>query len=424
MTRLPLNVSTEPRDWYRVNAAAEGTSADVYIYDVIGGWFWGVDAATFVRDLNDLDVETINLFVNSPGGSVYDAVAIMNALRRHKAKVVAVVDGLAASAASFIIQAADEVVMGVGTELMIHDAWSGVYGNAEDLRREADSLDRLSNTIASIYAERAGGTEAEWREVMQAETWYSADEAVAAGLADRVERRTKDDPADDGATNKFDLSIFAHAGRKEAPAPHLATTHTRRPSLSLDTVANLAATASLKPPTPSAERTNTTPKEGADTMSDDLIKGLREQLGVPAEANLDEPGLLAALAEALAEQEPTPAPAAAAGTVNLDEAQYQDLVAAAADGRAARQQQLADQRAALVDAAIGDGRIAPARRDNWLNALAADSGAADTLAGLAPGLMVNVKASGYTGGVDEAKDEDDTVYSRLYPTATNTTKEA
>lgn len=414
MTRLPLNLSTERPDWYRVNAV-EGTSADVYIYDAIGGWFWGVDAATFVRDLNALDVETINLFVNSPGGSVYDAVAIMNALRRHKAKVIATVDGLAASAASFIIQAADEVVMGRGTELMIHDAWSGVYGNAEELRKEAESLDRLSNTIAGIYAERAGGTEAEWREAMQAETWYSATEAVAAGLADRVEGTDKDAKADDGASNKFDLSIFAHAGRKEAPAPHLATNHTRRPSLSLDTVAHLAATASHKPPAEPVE--HITPQQKGPDIMPDLNKGLRERLGVPADAQLDEDGLLAALDEALAEQEPTPTPAAAAaaGTVNLDEAQYQDLVAAAADGRAARQQQLADQRAALVDAAINDARIAPARRDNWLTALAADDGAAETLAGLAPGLVVNINATGYTGGIDEAKDEDDTYYSRVYP---------
>ncbi len=420
MIRLPLNVTAEAPPWYRVNAV-EGSSADVYIYDAIGGW-WGTDAATFVRDIANLDVETINLYVNSPGGSVYDAVAIMNALRRHKAKVIATVDGLAASAASFIIQAADEVVMGTGTELMVHDAWNIVYGNAEALRKEAESLDRISDTIAGIYAERAGGTEAQWREAMQAETWYSASEAVAAGLADRVEGRNKDVGADDSATNKFDLSIFAHAGRKEAPAPHLTPNHTRRPSLSLDSVAHLAATASHKPPAEPAEH-NTPQQKGPDIMPD-LNKGLRERLGVPADAAIDEDGLLAALDEALAEQEPAPAPAAAAaGTVNLDQGQYDDLVAAAADGRSARQQQLADQRAALVDAAIDDGRIAPARRDNWISALAADAGAADTLANLAPGLVVNVKASGYTGGVDEAKDEDDNYYSKVFPSSTET-KEA
>ncbi|MFM9430052.1 head maturation protease, ClpP-related [Arthrobacter sp. MP_2.3] len=414
MTITMLKPSDQGAPWYRMEAAAGGTAADVYIYDMIDSW-WGISASTFVRDLEALDVETINLRVNSPGGSVYDGVAIMNALHRHPANVIATVDGLAASAASFIIQAADEVVMGRGTELMIHEASSIGWGNAADMLEMAAHLDRLSGTIAGIYAERAGGTAEEWRTAMQAETWYTADEAVKAGLADRVDGKT----AEPDAKNRFDLSVFAHAGRRNAPAPAVNTSHERRPGLSLTNGSPLATAAHMVAktiPTPPAEpKDNTNPQEkGTDTMSEALTQGLRERLGIPAAANLDDAGLLAAVDEALAEQEVTPAPAAAApGTVVLDAAQYDDLVSNAAQGREARQQQLTDNRTAMVNAAVEDGRIAPARREHWVNALAADPGMAETLAGLEKGL-VPVDAVGYVGGIAESTDEDRS-YNHIFP---------
>lgn len=413
----PLKMATEGKQWYRMEAAS-GDTADVYIYDVIDS-YWGVNASEFVRELAALDVENINLYVNSPGGSVFDGTAIMNALRRHKAHITATVDGLAASAASFIVQAADEVVMGFGSEMMIHDASAVCWGNAADMEETAKILNQLSETIAGVYAERAGGTSEDWRTAMHAETWYTAEEAVAAGLADRVvTRKGNDAEGETEASNaKFDLSIFAHAGRQDAPRPMVPTNHARKESLSLATGHALQQLTHLVDKTsnmPPAEPKDTThpQEEGTDTMSDALKKGLRERLGISAEANLDDDALLAAVDEVLAEQDPA-APTAAAGTVVLDEAQYADLQAAAAEGREARNQQLAAERAAIVDSAVNDGRIAPARRDHWVNALAADPGMAETLAGLAPGL-VNLKPSGYTGGVDEATDEDH-VYSKFYP---------
>jgi hypothetical protein len=123
---------------------------------------------------------------------------------------------LAASAASFIAMASDEIVMGRNSEMMIHDAWGICMGPAVDMRDLADKLDHLSNNIASIYAGKAGGTTADWRVPMLAETWYSAEEAVAAGLADRVEA------AQAPAENHFDLSVFTYAGRAKAPAPQKA----------------------------------------------------------------------------------------------------------------------------------------------------------------------------------------------------------
>ncbi|WP_420179679.1 head maturation protease, ClpP-related [Paenarthrobacter sp. TA1.8] len=413
----PLKMATEGKQWYRMEAKS-GDTADVYIYDVIDS-YWGVNASEFVTELAALDVENINLYVNSPGGSVFDGTAIMNALRRHKAHVTATVDGLAASAASFIVQAADEVVMGFGAEMMIHDASAVCWGNASDMEETAKVLNQLSETIASVYAERAGGTTEEWRTAMHAETWYTADEAVAAGLADRVVTRKGNETDDEAeaSTAKFDLSIFAHAGRRDAPQPMVPTNHSRKERLSLangqalQQLTNLVNKTSTMPP---AEPKDTThpQEEGTDTMSDALKKGLRERLGISAEANLDDDAYLAAVDEVLAEQDNT-TPTAAAGTVVLDEAQYTNLQAAAEEGRAARNQQLAAERAAIVDSAVNDGRIAPARRDHWVAALAADPGMAETLAGLAPGL-VNLKPSGYTGGVNESTDEDE-LYSKFYP---------
>lgn len=193
--------------------------ASLRLYDPIDSWGgeWGVSAKEFTAALDEVgDVGEIRLHINSPGGEVWEGIAIVNALRNHPARVVAVVDGLAASAASFIASAADELVMGRNTELMIHDAWGIGIGPAADMRDLAERLDKLSDNIASIYSEKAGGTVAAWRELMLAETWYSPDEAVAAGLADRVEGAEPD-----GAKNAFDLSMFKHAGRAEAPEPVL-----------------------------------------------------------------------------------------------------------------------------------------------------------------------------------------------------------
>lgn len=214
-------------------AATPGATVDedgvavVRLYDPIDSWGgdWGVSAREFLQTLDKLgDASTIRLHLNSPGGEVYEAIAITNALRAHPARVVAVVDGLAASAASFVAASADELVMGRNTELMIHDAWGVGIGPAATMRDLADRLDHVSDNIASIYLAKAGGTVEEWRDRMLAETWFSAEDAVDVGLADAVDTPAaapaEGDDAEDAIAARFDLSIFR--ARSHRPPPRTA----------------------------------------------------------------------------------------------------------------------------------------------------------------------------------------------------------
>lgn len=189
----PPDVAPDPqgRTWYRIENKTDAASAVLHLYDEIGAW--GVSADAFMTDLAELGSRDLVLRINSPGGEVFDGVAIFNALQRHGGRITGHVDGLAASAASFIAMAADELVMEPGTQMMIHDAQGMCWGDEAGALELAKMLGRTSNTIAMIYAERAGGTADEWRERMRATTWYEGAEAVDAGLADRVgESRQRD----------------------------------------------------------------------------------------------------------------------------------------------------------------------------------------------------------------------------------------
>jgi ATP-dependent Clp endopeptidase proteolytic subunit ClpP len=230
--RLRAMAAAKPKN-EAPNIDVQGSVATLRIYDAIDSWgeMFGVSAKEFANALDELpeEVEEIRLHINSPGGDSFDGIAILNALRAHPAKVVAIVDGIAASAASFIAAGADEMVMARNSELMIHDAWGLVVGNAEDMHSMADMLDHHSDNIASIYAEKTGTDVAEWRAAMRSETWYSAQEAVDAGLADRIETKKASK-----TKSQFDLSIFTYAGRENAPAPTLPNTETL-PSSEIET---------------------------------------------------------------------------------------------------------------------------------------------------------------------------------------------
>lgn len=175
----------------RVQAAAGGRTA-VRVYGYIGSvWDEGITATSFARELDGVGDGGIDLHLNSGGGSVFDAVAMHAALLNHPSDVVSYVDGVAASAASFLAMAGTEIVIEKPAKMMIHDAQGLTYGGPAEHAEMLDLLNELSDTIAEMYADRAGGKVADWRAAMTRTTWYSSAEAVKAGLADRVANDSK-----------------------------------------------------------------------------------------------------------------------------------------------------------------------------------------------------------------------------------------
>ena len=411
ITALRDSVPKPVDTWYSITneATADGapSRAKINIYDAIGGWF-GTNAADFVTELDALDVDELEVHVNSPGGAVWDGIAIMNALKAHRARVTVIVDGIAASAASIVAMGGDEVVMAEGSQMMIHRASGGAWGNAAFLRDTAAILDKIDGNLAGIYARRAGGTRESWLELMTAETWYDAAEAVEAGLADRADESLEGVDAE----ASFDLSIFNYAGRSHAPAP-------RRPVAPLRPVAmapgvhEAGFVADLLKTPVSSEPGNTNRKDSvmADTLKADIL----QRLGV-TDANADDATILAALDEALEERADETAPTASIpeGTVLLDAGRFAELEAQAAAGAQARAQQDAERRDRLVATALTEGRISAANRAIWRERLDADEdGTAALLATLPKAGAVPTEENGYTGGEDESSE--DSLYASLYP---------
>ena len=169
----------------KVKAEVKENTAVVYLYDAIGGWF-GVEAKDFVKELNDLDVDSIELHINSPGGDVFEARAITTAISRLDAKITAHIDGVCASAATYIALACDSVEMAEGGFFMIHNAWTLALGNADELRQTANLLEKVDATILADYQRKTGLNESELRELMHNETWFTAEEAKERGFVDEI----------------------------------------------------------------------------------------------------------------------------------------------------------------------------------------------------------------------------------------------
>ena len=397
--------------------AAASKRAVMRIFDPIDrdGAPWGVSAKDVAQALAELpdDVDSLELHLNSPGGNAFEGVAILNSLRQHSAKVDVVVDGLAASAASLIAMAGDAVSMAPGSQMMIHDASALAVGPADVMRQAADMLDKTSESYAEIYAARAGGTAAEWRAAMQPGTWYRAQEAVDAGLADRVlasGATTVEEPA-----ARFDLTVYADA-RRQPFIPKANQTPAQPPV-----------------------HVPTTPEE-ADTMSDTLMKALRERLSLGDDA--DEAAVLAK-ADELLEQATTPngetePPAAVdptdeqiaaylekTGKAVVSQVKLDELETNSKLGVEARQQQLTEARDAAVEAAFKAGKISADRRDTWKAAWDLDpEGTKADLDSLEARFPV-AQAKGYAGAEVEAgeqpfSDDDAEALAAL----TGTTKEA
>ena len=191
---------------YKITAGKKD-EAIVYLYDEIS-WF-GIQAEQFVKDFNAIESKTIHLRVNSPGGSVFDGTAIFNVIKQHSSKVIAYIDGLAASIASVIVMAADEVRAGQNAFFMIHEPWSIVIGDAEMMRAEADLLEKVSGTLVKAYTDKSGLSDEEVHDYMAKETWFTAQEALDAGFVDVIEEQESEEDAKAKIT-LFDLSAFAN----------------------------------------------------------------------------------------------------------------------------------------------------------------------------------------------------------------------
>lgn len=191
----------------------EGGTLSIFIDGVIDA-DWGISANDVVAALNGFSGDKINIYLNSPGGSVFEARSMVSKLSRVAAHKTVFIDGLAASSASWLALAADEVVMCEGTRFMIHNAWSITLGSAKDMRDTADVLDGLDNTfiddyMAAVTQRGKNTTREKMRAYLDAETWFTAEEALEVGFIDRIEGKKRE-----GAAN-FDLTAYNNAPEPE-----------------------------------------------------------------------------------------------------------------------------------------------------------------------------------------------------------------
>ncbi|MDR1978554.1 MAG: Clp protease ClpP [Synergistaceae bacterium] len=169
-------------------AAKNETEAEIILFDDIGKWWGGKSAKDFVKEIKDLgDITKINLRINSGGGDVFEAQAMYSYLRTHKAHKTVRIDGLAASAASFLAMAGDKIVMPSNALMMIHNPATIVWGEAEEMRKVAEFLDKVRDTIAAVYMAKTGLPEEKIKSMMDDETWMDADEALSLGFCDETD---------------------------------------------------------------------------------------------------------------------------------------------------------------------------------------------------------------------------------------------
>ena len=191
--------------WYDIQNKA-GTTADVYIFDEIGTY--GVTAQEFITDIKDLKDTPINLRINSLGGDVFDGMAMYNVIKRREAKTTVYIEGIAASIATIIALGADEVVMAENSLFMIHNAWGGSMGEAKDMRKTADTLDKITGELTDIYRKKTGLSYDSLVDMMDEETWLNANEAFSYGFIDTISDSIK-------VAAKYDVSKFKNITQEE-----------------------------------------------------------------------------------------------------------------------------------------------------------------------------------------------------------------
>lgn len=188
-------MSKTPTKYYQLTQ--NDTSADLYIFGDICAWAWQdvgeQSGVTIVNQLKELDVDTINVHINSYGGDVSEGLAIYNVLREHKAQIVTICDGFACSAASVVFMAGDRRVMQPASLLMIHNAWTVAMGNAAQLRKTADDIETITQASVEAYKKVATISEEEIKALMDAETWILPKDAVEYGFATEIDDEDDDD---------------------------------------------------------------------------------------------------------------------------------------------------------------------------------------------------------------------------------------
>jgi len=204
----------------RINATSGDREAEILVYGDIGGGWWdeGITGESISNQIAELDVDAINVRINSGGGLVFEGLAIYQALARHDAKIIVHIDSIAASIASVIAMAGDEIRISEGANLMIHKPWSGVWGDANSMRKEADILDQLQAGLINIYEARTDASRADLETWVNAETWFLGQQAVDAGFADVIVPAKKKKAANSAMLNLFKntpQNLLAPAGTPE-----------------------------------------------------------------------------------------------------------------------------------------------------------------------------------------------------------------
>lgn len=220
---------TKQNKFFNMKASADGKSADVFIYGEITKYAWEefgeVSSITFKNELDELgDIDTIHLYINSPGGSVFEAMAIIAMLNRHPARIISHIDGLAASCASVIPMISDEIRMPSNSLMMIHHAWTYAVGNAASLRKSADDIERISQSMIQYYLDRAGDKlDADTlNEMLEEDTWLTAEQAFNYGLCDVIEdaNQAVAYAFDDGWAKQYE-NVPEQLMRQKEPIPPL-----------------------------------------------------------------------------------------------------------------------------------------------------------------------------------------------------------
>lgn len=401
---------------------------DILMYGTVG---YEITAERTIEELSGRDGD-VTVRVHSYGGDAFEGWAVMNALRAYPGHVTVVVDGVAASAASVIaVGGADRLVMGTGTELMIHDAWCWVEGNANEMTKVAADLERTSQSMAEMYAEKAGGDAGQWRDMMRSETYFSAREAVEAGLADSVEdsRSSVDQPVLAKVKPRF-----AYAGRVRAAKPKIleeknmtfAHEVAKRLGLATNGVAEADVLAALDETLAAQNEANDPepvgtpePADEAQVLDAAAVRALIEEVigakGDNGEQETPEPD--DAEDDVETESEPAgsvePAPAEfseepqedsdAPEMVSLDKETYEELKKAAEAGWAAVDEKKQRDEEAEVNQWVAEGRIAASARQRALAVMKQNPDAARATFGAAPKGTIPRAEIGY--GIDPVAPE-------------------